>query len=77
MTGLETERPMIELNHDELRIHFPEVHEQARLVINFQRTLRIPDDGRTYPLPAWDAFRSGTWTTMRVRRLRHGSSTAV
>jgi len=43
---------MIELNHDELRIHFPEVHEQARLAINFQRTLRIPDDGRTYPLPA-------------------------
>lgn len=43
---------MIELNHDELVIHFPEVHEHARLGINFQRTLRIPDDGRTYPLPA-------------------------
>ncbi len=43
---------MIELNHDQLVIHFPEVHEEARLAINFQRTLRIPDDGRTYPLPA-------------------------
>src|SRR2546425_1294458 len=43
---------MIELNHDQLVIHFPDVHEEARLAINFQRTLRIPDDGRTYPLPA-------------------------
>ncbi len=43
---------MIELNHDQLVIHFPEVHEHARVAINFQRTLRIPDDGRTYPLPA-------------------------
>ena len=43
---------MIELTHDEMVIHFPEVHEAAKLGINFQRTLRIPDDGRTYPLPA-------------------------
>ena len=43
---------MIELNHDELVIHFPEVHEEARIGIHCQRTLRIPDDGRTYPLPA-------------------------
>lgn len=43
---------MIELHQDELVIHFPDVHEQARLAINFQRTLRIPDDGRDYPLPA-------------------------
>src|ERR1700730_9246839 len=27
------------------------VHVGERLVISFQRTLRIPDDGRTYPLP--------------------------
>jgi hypothetical protein len=27
------------------------VHEDARLTISFQRTLRIPDDGKTYPLP--------------------------
>lgn len=43
---------MIELNHDNLVIHFPEVHDAATLSINFQRTLRIPDDERTYPLPA-------------------------
>ena len=30
----------------------PEVHERATLEIDFQRTLRIPDDGRLYPLPA-------------------------
>ncbi len=27
------------------------IHAGKRLVISFQRTLRIPDDGRTYPLP--------------------------
>src|SRR6266545_4379757 len=43
---------MIDLNHDELTIRFPEVHEQATLAINLQRTLRIPDDERDYPLPA-------------------------
>jgi hypothetical protein len=42
---------MIELKSNELLFSFPEVHPQARLAINLQRTLRIPDDGRTYPLP--------------------------
>lgn len=28
------------------------VHRDANLKINFQRTLRIPDNGMTYPLPA-------------------------
>ena len=42
---------MIELNQDELMFRFPEVHPEARLTINFQRTLRIPDDDRDYPLP--------------------------
>ncbi|MFH1469762.1 MAG: hypothetical protein ABIO70_35580 [Pseudomonadota bacterium] len=42
---------MIELRNDTLVFHFPEVHPQARLRISFQRTLRIPDDGRSYPLP--------------------------
>src|SRR5262249_2817999 len=42
---------MIELRNDALVFHFPEVHPHAGLTINFQRTLRIPDDGRTYPLP--------------------------
>lgn len=42
---------MIELKRNQLVFSFPEVHPQARLSIDFQRTLRIPDDGRTYPLP--------------------------
>lgn len=42
---------MIELRNDTLVISFPEVHPAARLRISFQRTLRIPDDGRSYPLP--------------------------
>ena len=42
---------MIELKNDTLKFSFPEVHPEARLEIDFQRTLRIPDDGDTYPLP--------------------------
>ncbi len=42
---------MIELKHDELSFRFPDVHPDARLSLNVQRTLRIPDDGRDYPLP--------------------------
>src|SRR5512134_3415450 len=42
---------MIELRKDTLVFSFPEVHRDARLRIELQRTLRIPDDGRTYPLP--------------------------
>jgi len=42
---------MITLEKDRLVFSFPEVHEDARLDITFQRTLRIPDDDRTYPLP--------------------------
>jgi hypothetical protein len=42
---------MIELRHDRLHFSFPDVHEFARVTIEFQRTLRIPDDTRTYPLP--------------------------
>ena len=43
---------MIELRKDVLRFSFPEVHKDAVLDVDFQRTLRIPDDGRNYPLPA-------------------------
>lgn len=43
---------MIELRDDRLSISFPDVHPDAVLRIDFQRTLRLPDDGRTYPLPA-------------------------
>jgi hypothetical protein len=42
---------MVELKHDRLVISFPEVHRDAVLEIDFQRTLRIPDDDRDYPLP--------------------------
>jgi hypothetical protein len=42
---------MIELIHDELVFSFPEVHPHAKLHLDFQRTLRIPDDGRDHPLP--------------------------
>jgi hypothetical protein len=42
---------MIELKHDSLIFSFSEVHPEAQLTINFQRTLRIPDDGKDYPLP--------------------------
>ena len=43
---------MIELRNDRLVFSFPEVHPRARFAVGFQRTLRIPDDGREYPLPA-------------------------
>ena len=43
---------MIELRKNVLRFSFPEVHKHAVLDVEFQRTLRIPDDGRHYPLPA-------------------------
>jgi len=42
---------MIELKNDRLVFSFPEIHEDARLEIDFQRTLRIPDDGKTHHLP--------------------------
>jgi hypothetical protein len=42
---------MIELREDELIVTFPDVHPDARLRVEFQRTLRIPDDGRDYALP--------------------------
>ena len=42
---------MITLEHDYLKFRFPEVHDQARCSIEFQRTLRIPDDDKDYPLP--------------------------
>ncbi len=42
---------MVELQGNKLLFTFPEVHPDARLSIEFQRTLRIPDDGKTYPLP--------------------------
>lgn len=43
---------MIELQSSQLVFSFPDVHEDAVCRIGFQRTLRIPDDNRDYPLPA-------------------------
>lgn len=43
---------MIELLNDVLAFSFPEVHPEARCRLDFQRTLRIPDDNQCYPLPA-------------------------
>lgn len=42
---------MLELKNDNLVFSFGNVHRDANIGINFQRTLRIPDDGKTYPLP--------------------------
>jgi hypothetical protein len=42
---------MIELVKDRLEFSFPDVHPCARMHLEFQRTLRIPDDGSDHPLP--------------------------
>lgn len=42
---------MIELQRDRLHFSFPEVHPSATVTLEFQRTLRIPDDNRTHRLP--------------------------
>lgn len=42
---------MIELHEDTLRFSFPDVHADARMGVDFQRTLRIPDDASTHALP--------------------------
>ena len=42
---------MITLEGDKLIFRFPEVHDDAGCAIEFQRTLRIPDDDKDYPLP--------------------------
>ena len=42
---------MITLEANRLVFRFPEVHADATCAIEFQRTLRVPDDGKDYPLP--------------------------
>ena len=32
-------------------ISFPETHPDASLMVSLERTVRVPDDGKTYPLP--------------------------
>lgn len=41
----------LELKHHALNFSFPDVHEDAQVGLNFQRTLRIPDNDKEYPLP--------------------------
>lgn len=36
---------------NQMTFDFSEVHPAARFHVTFQRTLRIPDDGKEYPLP--------------------------
>lgn len=42
---------MIELKKNQLVFRFPEIHENAVCTVEFQRTLRIPDDNQEYALP--------------------------
>ncbi|MEX3983749.1 hypothetical protein AB4Y45_32725 [Paraburkholderia sp. EG287A] len=42
---------MLTLERDQLVVRFPEVHADAHCTIEFQRTLRIPDDNRVHGLP--------------------------
>jgi hypothetical protein len=49
--GKQRSTTMIEIDGNELVVRFPEVHETATLHVNFQRTLRIPDNNADYPLP--------------------------
>ena len=42
---------MVSLTDNTLEFSFPEVSSRAHCSIEFQRTLRIPDDNREYPLP--------------------------
>ena len=43
---------MIELKNNRLCVSFPEIHKDASCSVDFQRTLRVPDDNQDYPLPA-------------------------
>jgi hypothetical protein len=45
-------KAMIILDHDVLDIRCPNVHPDAHAKLEFQRTLRIPDDEKVYGLPA-------------------------
>lgn len=42
---------MITLEGDTLTIEFSDIHDEAKTEITFHRTLRIPDNGKEYPLP--------------------------
>ena len=69
---------MIALEGDALIFRFPEVHDDARTSIEFERTLRIPDDGKHYPLPpGLGAFPLRHWRTSRSACRATGASAAA
>jgi hypothetical protein len=41
----------VALHGNTLVLEFPELHRDAVLHVTFQRTLRVPDGEREYPLP--------------------------
>lgn len=41
----------LSVDQDRLYFEFPDVHADAELSVAFHRTVRVPDDGTTYPLP--------------------------
>ncbi len=63
----ERDSDMITLEHERLVFRFPKVHDEAECAISFQRTLRIPDDGKSYPLPpgAFVTFAVGSVAQIR------------
>lgn len=42
---------MLSLKENHLFFSFPEIHSDAFCTIDFQRTLRLPDDNKNYHLP--------------------------
>ena len=59
---------MITVETNQLVFRFPEVHVDATCEIEFQRTLRIPDNGKEYPLPpALERFRCAISTDFAPR----------
>jgi len=41
---------MFDVKPEQLVFSFPEVHQDAHLTVEFHRTLKVPDNGRHYPL---------------------------
>lgn len=41
----------MKIEHNNLVVDLSSVHPKAKASLNFQRTLRLPDDDKTYPLP--------------------------
>jgi hypothetical protein len=58
---------MVKIVRDRLVFHFPNVHEHAKTAIELRRSLRVPDDGRTYPAPP-------SLKPFPLRRLSQGGS---